>query len=1038
MFQTTRTQLRIPDINDVYGVALRDVNGDQRTDMYLVGFRSLNRLLVNQGPDQTFRDMTIQSGLGGDLMPMDTLNLELSVIIVDYDNDGDGDVMVSGWGQTTDLLRNEGKFTFQSIRDVLPLPEHLDANGCIAADVNNDGYLDIFLTDEHFTNRLWLNNGNGTFQDFTSQSGLEYYGTSQGAGFCDVDSDGDPDLYVTNWFGPDLFYRNLGDGRFRLMFVAMAVCQGDYSTNGVSFGDVDNDGDFDLFVTNRLGRNFLYRNDTATGDSSWVFVDVSEQANVTDVSISYGSVMADFNNDGWLDIFVTNVGPNRFYLNRKDGTFIRVFEDPPSQNHAKPGYSTGAACGDLDGDGDLDLVVANKDTFCVFYVNPTDNDAYVRLQVKGIRSNRDAIGTTITLYTAGHLNEASCLLGTRGIFGGSGYFSFHEPVVHVGLDTALAVDASVRFPSGRIVTLSGLRVGQTVTVFEYPWLTRSILLTSRHVGRLLRRLEFWYEAMLVLVFLALTYVLVRLGLRRYHWTPPTATGYLAGFFLMAFIVMLSFQRLGRLPVLLSIDILTVTFFVIFMINSERLYRLRQMKERYRSVLIDLGHQIIHLHDDEELLTTVAENLRLNSEFDRCCILLYDEDKKKFIQKLCRGKDIDLDVINARPDLKDRIALLRKKAYLIRSGTRTLNEFFDVFAGQIVMAIQRNHQFFGCLLMDAQEPVASVTPEDVGLYQSIANQMAIALENNAYIRRSNEMIQKLTEAKVQKKYLRELEAKNKALDNKNQELQKLYDELKSTETQLIHSEKMASLGQLVAGISHELNNPVGYIYSNVKQLKSYVKKIDTFLSDIKTSEGVKDEGTTPGEHVRTDKIRPLLPDIRSLIDDTILGSQMVKTLVHSLRTFSHLDQAEWKKSDIHQGIDTCLMILNPELKDRILVHKEYRSTGVVECNIGQLNQVFLNLLSNAAQAIEGSGNVWIRTKDTDGSVVIEIKDDGSGIPQDIQPKIFDPFFSTKDVGKGIGLGLSISYSIVKNHNGTIEVESGDGEGSLFTVILPMKR
>jgi len=205
MFQTTRTQLRIPDINDVYGVALRDVNGDQRTDMYLVGFRSLNRLLVNQGPDQTFRDMTIQSGLGGDLMPMDTLNLELSVIIVDYDNDGDGDVMVSGWGQTTDLLRNEGKFTFQSIRDVLPLPEHLDANGCIAADVNNDGYLDIFLTDEHFTNRLWLNNGNGTFQDFTSQSGLEYYGTSQGAGFCDVDSDGDPDLYVTNWFVPDLF-----------------------------------------------------------------------------------------------------------------------------------------------------------------------------------------------------------------------------------------------------------------------------------------------------------------------------------------------------------------------------------------------------------------------------------------------------------------------------------------------------------------------------------------------------------------------------------------------------------------------------------------------------------------------------------------------------------------------------------------------------------------------------------------------------------------------------------------------------------------
>jgi two-component system NtrC family sensor kinase len=232
--------------------------------------------------------------------------------------------------------------------------------------------------------------------------------------------------------------------------------------------------------------------------------------------------------------------------------------------------------------------------------------------------------------------------------------------------------------------------------------------------------------------------------------------------------------------------------------------------------------------------------------------------------------------------------------------------------------------------------------------------------------------------------------------------------------------------------------VGYIYSNVKQLKSYVKKIETFLSDMKTSEAVEDKKTTSRERYQADKIRPLLPDIRSLIDDTILGSQMVKTLVHSLRTFSHLDQAEWKKSDIHEGIDTCLMILNPELKNRIRVHKDYGSTGVIECNIGQLNQVFLNLLSNAAQAIEGSGNIWIRTKDDDGSVVVEIKDDGSGISQDIQPKIFDPFFSTKDVGKGIGLGLSISYSIVKNHNGTIEVQSGDGEGSLFTVILPMKR
>jgi len=1037
MFHIDRAHLRIPDIDDTYGVAFRDVNGDEWPDIFFVCFRGLNRLLVNQGPDYTFSDLTIQSGLGGNLMPMDTVNLELGTVIVDFDNDGDGDVIITGWGSTTNLYQNNGRLSFQNISPHLNLPQVLDANGCVAADINRDGHVDLFMTDEHYSNRMLLNQGDGTFQDFTEQSGLAFSGTSQGAGFCDVDNDGDSDLYVCNWFGPDLFYCNLGDGKFKRLSLPMEVCQESESTNGVSFSDIDNDGDFDVFVTNRQGRNYLYRNDSAPEDTHWVFINVSEEAHLIDAAISYGSVIGDFDNDGWQDIFVTNVGPNQLYLNSGDGTFEKVFEEQSLHTNKKTGYSTGAACGDYDGDGDLDLVVANKDTFSLFYINPTNNHAYIKFRVHGIKSNRDGIGARIKIYTADHLNEPSFLLGTREIVGGGGYFSQNEPLVHFGLDTVRFVDAAIHFPSGKVITQRGLRAGQSYTIFEHPILARTFILFFRHLLYLMKQAVFWYESMLILLFLLLTYILTRLGLRRYRWTSRTATGYIAGFFTMAFIVLLSLQKMGLLTVLLSIDILTITFVLIFMINSERLYRLRQIKDKYRSVLIQLSHQIIHLHDDGELITTVVENIQYNTEFDFCCSLIYDDKKQRFARIECRGLDVRIKELNKQPRLKEWIERLRERSYLTGTELKGFDGIYRMCPAHVVMSIQRDEQFYGCLIMGGTPPVPRLTLEDIELFKSITNQMAVALENNAYIRHSNEMIQELTEANVQKKYLQELEEKNRILDGKNHELEKLYDELKNTEAQLIHSEKMASLGQLVAGISHELNNPVGYIYANIKQLKSYIHKIETFLSDLGSLETQEEKDDNLALYHKAEEILPVLPDIHGLINDTIQGSQMVKGLVHNLRTFSQLDQAEWKKADIHDGIETCLMILTPELKDRIQVHKKYDASGMIECNIGQLNQVFLNLLVNGAHAIEGDGNIRIKTTDRTDAVEIEIQDDGKGIPEKILGKIFDPFFTTKEVGRGIGLGLSISYSIVKNHNGRIEVESVEGEGSTFRVILPAK-
>ena len=240
--------------------------------------------------------------------------------------------------------------------------------------------------------------------------------------------------------------------------------------------------------------------------------------------------------------------------------------------------------------------------------------------------------------------------------------------------------------------------------------------------------------------------------------------------------------------------------------------------------------------------------------------------------------------------------------------------------------------------------------------------------------------------------------------------------------------MASLGQLVAGISHELNNPIGFIYANVKQLKSYTDKIEKFTNSL-------DSKIAAPAEIKDMRIKSILPDLKNLIDDTIHGSQMVKDLVDNLRKFSHLDQAQWKEVDIHQGIESSLMILNPELKHRIIVKKDFQAKHPIECNPGQINQVFLNLLSNAAQAIEGDGTIRIKTEEDNNNLYVRISDTGSGIPTKILSKIFDPFFTTKDVGKGTGLGLSISYSIIKNHNGSIEVESKVDEGTTFTLILP---
>jgi signal transduction histidine kinase len=179
----------------------------------------------------------------------------------------------------------------------------------------------------------------------------------------------------------------------------------------------------------------------------------------------------------------------------------------------------------------------------------------------------------------------------------------------------------------------------------------------------------------------------------------------------------------------------------------------------------------------------------------------------------------------------------------------------------------------------------------------------------------------------------------------------------------------------------------------------------------------------------------MPDIKGLIGDTIAGSRMIKELVENLRNFSHLDRAKSELTDIHKGIESSIKILMPQFKHQLKIHKAFKAKGIIDCNPGQMNQVFLNILANAAQAIGREGNIWIETFDANDTLVIRIRDDGIGMTDEILAKIFDPFFTTKKVGEGTGLGLSISYSIIQNQGGRIEAESTPGKGTTFTLTLP---
>ncbi|NOZ52585.1 MAG: PAS domain-containing protein [Gammaproteobacteria bacterium] len=287
------------------------------------------------------------------------------------------------------------------------------------------------------------------------------------------------------------------------------------------------------------------------------------------------------------------------------------------------------------------------------------------------------------------------------------------------------------------------------------------------------------------------------------------------------------------------------------------------------------------------------------------------------------------------------------------------------------------------------------------------------------------------------------AMEEALYQEKEEQRILIQKLQEARDQLLQNEKMAAIGQLAAGVAHEINNPIGYINSNLGTLQRYTDNLIKLIEHYQVMEGeLKKSQSEPVkqhlaliEQMDFEYIKEDLPD---LVRESQEGAERVRKIVQDLKEFSHVDEVAWQWADLHQGLESTLNIVHNELKYTAEICKAYGELPQVECLASQINQVFMNLLVNAAHAIEKHGVITLRTGCENNEVWVEISDTGKGIPADKLKRIFDPFYTTKPVGVGTGLGLSLSYSIIKKHHGRIEVVSEINQGSRFTIYLPIKR
>ena len=428
------------------------------------------------------------------------------------------------------------------------------------------------------------------------------------------------------------------------------------------------------------------------------------------------------------------------------------------------------------------------------------------------------------------------------------------------------------------------------------------------------------------------------------------------------------------------------------------------RSRYRLAVREISEAMVSMLSMREIGDRILVALTDTMGVSRAMVLLFDESDRVLRASAWRGDwdqdDIDTEIPSDHPLWKH---LWMRREELLRSDfddepdpekRESCWDIYDSLEVELLVPILFGVDLLGVIAVGRKLSGERLATDDRQLLRTLANQSSIAIENA----KAFDEIAKLNES---------LEAR---VETRTRELQE-------TQNQLMQSEKLKSLGQLVAGVAHELNNPIGFVHANLQLL-------DEFIEKLVASQESGDDATR-----YRDAISKLLSRSRE-------GTERVKKIVQDLRTFSRTDQADLQMAQLTDEIDSTLALMEPQFKGHIEVIREYQPLPEVLCYPGQLNQVFLNLLMNACDVLEAGGTITIRAQPIEEGVRLEFEDSGPGIPANVQRQIFDPFFTTKEVGKGTGLGLSLSHGIIERHGGRIQIVSRPGEGAIFQIELPL--
>jgi signal transduction histidine kinase len=477
---------------------------------------------------------------------------------------------------------------------------------------------------------------------------------------------------------------------------------------------------------------------------------------------------------------------------------------------------------------------------------------------------------------------------------------------------------------------------------------------------------------------------------------------------------------------------------------ERKFRDLESKIEQLSLLIDLSGAVNATLDPEKIYEQALTRLVHGMGYEAAYLFLVDEADGVLRGHRMAAREYDVGALDFQTVEVPRTADGSAAGKVAVTGLPVLIQDVEATAEPVLLPTARafgirslagvplrvKDRIFGVVTLGAREP-GQFTEADVELLAAVANHVALAVDRAESFQTIEELSRGL-EDKVR--------VRTEQLRAANEELQVAYRDLQATQMQLIQREKMASVGQLVAGVAHELNNPIGFVFSNVTTLEDFVGRLRGMLDSYR-ARSVKlpeDERSALQQEWETRKVDYALRYLDSMIQGIREGAERTRKIVRDLRVFARTDDDAWQPVDVHEELESSLTLLNHLLKDRITVRRQYGALPSVECIRSQIDQVFLNLLANAAQAITGPGQITIETRPENGLAAITISDTGPGIEPHVIGRIFDPFFTTKSVGEGTGLGLSISYEIVKKHGGEIQAESRPGEGATFTVKIPASR